>query len=427
MSLKTSNKTGANTYELEISIDASKFEEAIQSAYIKARKNISVPGFRKGKAPRKMIEKMYGEGVFFEDAVNQLLPDALESSAKEAELVLVDRPEVEITEISKENGVSMKAKCIVKPEVEVSEYKGIEVKKIVNDVTDEDVDKYINNIRERNSRMVTVEDRAAKNDDDTVIDFEGFIDGEAFEGGKAEKFSLKLGSGQFIPGFEEQIIGHSTGEDFDVNVTFPEDYQMKEIAGKPATFKVKLHEIKMKELPDLDDEFVKDATEFDTLAELKDDAKKKIAENNDKEADNKVENEIFDKVIEKTNGEIPEVMFESRIDEMVQEFANRLSYQGMNLDLYFQFTGMDMAAFRKTFEERAKKEVTLRLALESIAKIENIEVTEDDYNAEIQRMADAYKMDLDKVKSIVSADVVKDDLKVGKAAELVKSAAKISE
>ena len=425
MSLKSSNKVDTNTVELEISVDAAAFETAVQQAYLKARKNISVPGFRKGKAPRKMIEKLYGEGSFYEDAVNALIPVEAAAAVDEAKLDLVDRPDVEVVSVDKENGLVFKATCIVKPEVEVNNYTGIEVQKVVNAVTDEVITAEIEKIREKNARLVTIEDRAAQLTDEVLFDFEGFIDDAPFEGGKAEQFVLTLGSGHFIPGFEDQIVGHNTGEEFDVNVTFPEDYQMSEIAGKSAVFKIKLHEIKMKELPEVDDEFVKDSTEFETLEALKADMQSKLTENAQKKADADVENKLFETVIANTVGEIPQVMFDKRVDEMVQEFSQRLSSQGMNLDLYFQYTGMDLESFKKTFEDRAKNEVTLRLALEQIAKNENIDASEEEVDVELNKLADANNLQLEQVKGFIPAEDFKRDVIVGKAAEFVRSAAKI--
>lgn len=427
MSIKANNKIETNKYELEVAVDVEKFEAALQSAYMKARKNITISGFRKGKAPRKMVEKLYGEEVFFEDAVNILLPEELGAAIEEANLDVIDRPDVEVTSISKADGVVFKAICTVKPDVEVSNYLGIEAKKVVNAVTDEDINSQIEKVREKNSRLITIEDRAAQNGDETVIDFEGFVDGVAFEGGKAENFNLTLGSGQFIPGFEEQVAGHNIDEEFEINVSFPEDYAMKDIAGKPAMFKIKLHEIKVKEMPEVDDEFVKDATEFDTLDAWKEDIKTKLSEYNEKSATAEVENKIFDTVIDNTKGEIPEVMFNNRIDEMVQEFAQRLQAQGMNLDLYLQYTGMDLDGFKKTYEDRAKKEVTLRLALEKIAKLENVEVSDDDVENEFKSMSEKYKMDVEQIKSFVTPNALKLDLQVAKVAELVKNSAKITD
>ena len=427
MSIKSNNKIETNKFELEIEVDAVAFEEAVQAAYVKARKHISVPGFRKGKAPRKMVEKLYGEGSFYEDAVNAIIPVETSKAIIEAKLDVIDRPEIEVISVNKENGLLFKATCLVKPEVEVSNYKGIEVKKVVNAVTDEDVDAEIEKIRQKNARLITIEDRAAQIGDDVVIDFEGFIDDVAFEGGKADNFTLSLGSGQFIPGFEEQVAGHSIGEEFDVNVSFPETYQMEEIAGKPATFKIKLHEIKTKELPEIDDEFVKDSTDFETIEALRADFKAKLTESRQKQSEIEVDNTIFDTVIANTKAEIPNVMFDSRIDQMVQEFTSRLSSQGMNLEIYLQYTGMDMASFRKTFEERAKNEVTLRLALEQIAKYENIDATEEEITEELTKLGAQYNMTIEQVKQFASMDEYKVDMLVSKAAKLVREAAKISE
>ncbi|MGN0595553.1 MAG: trigger factor, partial [Hominimerdicola sp.] len=324
MSLKATNNVDTNKYELEIVISAEDFEAAIQKAYIKAKKNISIPGFRKGKAPRKLIEKEYGEAVFYEDAVNLLYEPEVNGAIIESGLELVARPEVEVTSIDKATGVAIKVTCITKPEVEVKDYKGIEATKEVNTVTDEDIDNQVNILREKNVRIVTVDDRAAEIGDDVVIDFEGFKDDVAFEGGKAEDFTLSLGSGQFIPGFEDQIVGHSTGEDFDINVTFPEEYQVKELAGAPAVFKIKLKSISKKEMPELDDEMVKDSTDFETVDEYKADVKRKLEEANERAADAKVEEQIFDKVIENMTAEIPQVMFDNRVNEMVAELEQRL-------------------------------------------------------------------------------------------------------
>ena len=406
MSLKATNNVETNKYELEIEISAEDFEAAIEKAYLKARKNIAMPGFRKGKAPRKLIEKEYGEQVFFEDAVNLLYAPVVNGAVEESGLELVTRPEVEVTEISKENGVKLKATCITKPEVEVKDYKGIEVEKVVNPVTDEDINKQLDALREKNVTVETVDDRAAENGDDVVIDFEGFKDDVAFEGGKAEDFTLSLGSGQFIPGFEDQIVGHNAGEDFDINVTFPEEYQVKELAGAPAVFKIKLKSISKKVMPELDDDMVKDSTEFDTVDEYKADVKKKLEEANEKHADSEVEAKIFDKVIENMTAEIPQVMFDNRVNEMISELEQRLAPQGISL-------------------EQAEKQVKLRLALEKIAKLENIEVTEDELKAEFDKLAEAYKLDVDQIKQFIHDDDLKKDIAVGKAVDLIKDAAVI--
>lgn len=425
MSLKATNNVETNKYELEIEISAEDFEAAIEKAYLKARKNIAMPGFRKGKAPRKLIEKEYGEQVFFEDAVNLLYAPVVNGAVEESGLELVTRPEVEVTEISKENGVKLKATCITKPEVEVKDYKGIEVEKVVNPVTDEDINKQLDALREKNVTIETVDDRAAENGDDVVIDFEGFKDDVAFEGGKAEDFTLSLGSGQFIPGFEDQIVGHNAGEDFDINVTFPDEYQVKELAGAPAVFKIKLKSISKKVMPELDDDMVKDSTEFDTVDEYKADVKKKLEEANEKHADSEVEAKIFDKVIENMTAEIPQVMFDNRVNEMIGELEQRLAPQGISLDLYMQYTGQTIDTVKKAYAEQAEKQVKLRLALEKIAKLENIEVTEDELKAEFDKLAEAYKLDVDQIKQFIHDDDLKKDIAVGKAVDLIKDAAVI--
>lgn len=425
MSLKATNNVETNKYELEIEISAEDFEAAIEKAYLKARKNIAMPGFRKGKAPRKLIEKEYGEQVFFEDAVNLLYAPVVNGAVEESGLELVTRPEVEVTEISKENGVKLKATCITKPEVEVKDYKGIEVEKVVNPVTDEDINKQLDALREKNVTVETVDDRAAENGDDVVIDFEGFKDDVAFEGGKAEDFTLSLGSGQFIPGFEDQIVGHNAGDDFDINVTFPEEYQVKELAGAPAVFKIKLKSISKKVMPELDDDMVKDSTEFDTVDEYKADVKKKLEEANEKHADSEVEAKIFDKVIENMTAEIPQVMFDNRVNEMISELEQRLAPQGISLDLYMQYTGQTIDTVKKAYAEQAEKQVKLRLALEKIAKLENIEVTEDELKAEFDKLAEAYKLDVDQIKQFIHDDDLKKDIAVGKAVDLIKDEAVI--
>ena len=425
MSLKATNNVETNKYELEIEISAEDFEAAIEKAYLKARKNIAMPGFRKGKAPRKLIEKEYGEQVFFEDAVNLLYAPVVNGAVEESGLELVTRPEVEVTEISKENGVKLKATCITKPEVEVKDYKGIEVEKVVNPVTDEDINKQLDALREKNVTVETVDDRAAENGDDVVIDFEGCKDDVAFEGGMAEDFTLSLGSGQFIPGFEDQIVGHNAGEDFDINVTFPDEYQVKELAGAPAVFKIKLKSISKKVMPELDDDMVKDSTEFDTVDEYKADVKKKLEEANEKHADSEVEAKIFDKVIENMTAEIPQVMFDNRVNEMISELEQRLAPQGISLDLYMQYTGQTIDTVKKAYAEQAEKQVKLRLALEKIAKLENIEVTEDELKAEFDKLAEAYKLDVDQIKQFIHDDDLKKDIAVGKAVDLIKDAAVI--
>lgn len=412
-----------NKYEIELEISAEAFETAVQSAYLKAKKNITVPGFRKGHAPRKVVEKEYGEGVFYEDAINAVLPDELDAAVKEAGLTLVARPDVEVTEVNKETGVKIKATCITKPEINLSDYKGIEIEKSVKTVTDEDVDHEIGHIREKGMRIVSVDDRPAKDGDDVIIDFEGFKNNVAFEGGKAEDFTLTLGSGQFIPGFEDQIIGHSVGEEFDINVTFPEDYGAADLAGQPGVFKIKLHEIKERQLPELDDEFVKDQSEFDTVDELKADVRKKLEEAAEKQCEREDESKILDKIIDKVEGEIPEVMYDNRTAEMINEMSQRLAVQGLSLDMYLQYTGQDLDSLKKAYREQAEKQVKLRLAFEKIVKLEGIEVTDEECEDEFKKLAEENNMDVERVKSYVTAEALKTDLAVEKASNLVKESA----
>lgn len=425
MSLKSTNKVDTNKVELEIEISAEAFEEAIQKAYNKAKKNIAIPGFRKGKAPRKLIEKQYGENCFYEDAVNILYGPEVDGAIEESGVELVARPDVEVTSIDKATGVVLKVTCITKPEVEVKDYKGIEVEKIVNAVSDEDIAKEVDKLREKNVRIITVDDRAAEMGDDVVIDFEGFKDDVAFDGGKAEDFTLSLGSGQFIPGFEEAIVGHNAGEQFDIDVTFPEEYQVKELAGAPAVFKINLKSISKKELPEIDDDMVKDSTEFDTVDEFKADAKKKLEEAAEKAADAKVEEKLFDTVIENMTAEIPQVMFDNRVNEMINELAQRLQPQGITLDLYLQYTGQTMDSLKKAYMEQAEKQVKLRLALEQVVKNEGIEASEDEINEEFSKLADTYKMDVEQIKTYIRAEDLAKDIAVGKAVDVIKDAAVI--
>lgn len=426
MGLVSTNKIDATKYELIINVDAEGFEKALQQAYLKARKHININGFRKGKAPRKMIEQLYGDNVFFEDAVNLLVNTDVAPIVEETDYELIASPDIEVTSVNKTDGVEFKVTITTKPEVEISDYKGIEIEKTVKAITDEDVNNQIEALRERNGRLVTIEDRAAENGDIAVIDFEGFKDGVAFEGGKDTNYELALGSNTFIPGFEEQIVGKKTGEEFTINVTFPENYQMEEIAGQPCEFKIKLNEIKAKELPDLDDEFVKDATEFDTLDELKADMKAKLEERASKNAEIEADNKLYEALIDKMTADIPEVMYESKIDEMVRDFEMRLSQQGLNLEMYLTYTNMDMAAFRKTFEDQAQKQVKVRLALEKIAELEKIEISDAQVDEEINKMAEQYNLTADKIKAIVSPKAIKSDLKVAEASKIVKDSAKFN-
>jgi len=424
MEIISQNNTATNTTAIEFSFTAEEFENAISAAYNKRKKSITVPGFRKGKAPRKVIEAQYGESVFYDDAVNSLYNQNIVAVIDKTGLDVVDVENTEVVEVSKENGVKFKADIITKPVVEISDYKGLEVKKTTKNVDDAAVDAEIEKVRNRNARSISVEDRAAQIGDTAVIDFEGFLDGVAFEGGKGEKFPLELGSGSFIPGFEEQVAGKNIGEDFDVNVTFPEHYQAENLAGKPAVFKCKLHEIKGKELPNVDDEFVKDVSEFDTLDEYKADIKSKLEKAAADEASTNLDNALVDAVIGKMKAEVPQVMYQRRIDEIVREWSarNRISVED-----YLKYTGVTMDQFRANFTEVAKRQVDLRLALEKIAELENITVSDEDVEKEYADMAEQYKMEADKIKAAVPADAIKNDLKIEKALDLVRDSAKIEE
>ena len=424
MEIISQNNTATNTTAIEFSFTAEEFENAISAAYNKRKKSIPVPGFRKGKAPRKVIEAQYGESVFYDDAVNSLYNQNIVAVIDKTGLDVVDVENTEVVEVSKENGVKFKADIITKPVVEISDYKGLEVKKTTKNVDDAAVDAEVEKVRNRNARSISVEDRAAQIGDTAVIDFEGFLDGVAFEGGKGEKFPLELGSGSFIPGFEEQVAGKNIGDDFDVNVTFPEHYQAENLAGKPAVFKCKLHEIKGKELPNVDDEFVKDVSEFDTLDEYKADIKSKLEKAAADEASTNLDNALVDAVIGKMKAEVPQVMYQRRIDEIVREWSarNRISVED-----YLKYTGVTMDQFRANFTEVAKRQVDLRLALEKIAELENITVSDEDVEKEYADMAEQYKMEADKIKAAVPADAIKNDLKIEKALDLVRDSAKIEE
>lgn len=423
MNLKSSAKTDVNMTELVVEIDAESFENAVEAAYQRQKKNISMPGFRKGKVPRKMCERTYGENVFYEDAINALLNVELPALIVDAELEIVDTPKVEVTSISKEEGVSLKVICVTKPEINLVDYKGIEAPKVVKEVTDEDVDQQIEAMRQRNARVVSVDDRAAEMGDEVNFNFEGFFGDEAFEGGKGENYQLKLGSGQFIPGFEEQVAGHNIGEDFDVTVTFPEDYQMEDYAGKEAVFKCSINSISREELPELDDEFVKDTSEFDTVDELKADVRKKLEENAENAADNAFENAVIMKLIEKVEDPIPHCMFEHRADALMNQFANQLKAQGVSLDLYLQYTGMDQDSLKATYLDRAENEVKLRLALEKIAALEKLEVSDEDLEAEVVRLAEENGLTPEDVKKRIYVEELRGDMLATKAMDLVKEAA----
>lgn len=427
MEVISNNKTGTNTVELEIKTSAEEFEQALQASYVRRKKNIQIPGFRKGKATRKMIESRYGESFFFEDAVNAMYQKTVSDAIDDQKLDAVDIPNTEVTDVSKENGVSFKVTVTIKPEVTISGYKGLSVEKNVKTITDADVDAEVERIRNNNARIIDVTDRAAQKGDTVIFDFEGLIDGEGFEGGKAEKFSLELGSGRFIPGFEEQVEGHSIDEDFDVNVTFPEDYSERTLAGKAAVFKCKIHEIKGKELADLDDEFAKDVSEFDTLDEYKADLKEKLQEHAEQHAKSELENTISEKLAELVEAEIPDAMVENRVNDMLREWEYRNRYAGITINDYLKYTGMSLEQFRATFKEPALTQVKLRLGLEKIAELENLEASSDEIEEQYKELAEQYKRDIDKVKELITEDSLKKDIVVGKAFDFVRDNADVTE
>ena len=425
MSLKSRNKPTGNQVELEFTIEKEAVDKAVAAAYRKNVGKMNVPGFRKGKAPKAIIEKMYGKGVFYDDALNALIPDAFEAALDEAGEKPVGQPEFDI--VSLEGDVVIKAAFPVKPEVTVKNYKGYAVERAVAPTTDEEVDAEIAQVRSRNSRTVDITDRPAADGDIAVIDYEGFVDGKPFEGGKGEKHNLTLGSGQFIPGFEAQIVGHNPGDEFDVVVTFPEDYHAKELAGKEATFKTVLHEIKFNELPALDDDFAKDVSEFDTFDEYKADVKAKITDRHVKAADAEVEEKLIDALIDNLEADIPEAMFVNETENQLRDYDNRLRMQGLDLGTYLKYTGLDLDKMREQFRPRAERQVKTRLALEKIAELENLTVTDEDTEAEIKKIADMYGLETDKVKEQVSPDMLAEDIKVGKAVDIVKANAVITD
>lgn len=425
MSLQV-EKLEKNMAKLTIEVSAEELEKALQKAYLKNKNKISVPGFRKGKVPRQMIEKMYGPEIFYDDAANELLPDAYAAAADECELKLVSRPSIEVVQIEKGQPFIFTAEVAVKPEVTLGQYKGIEVEKIDTTATEEEITAEVDKERENNSRTITVEDRAVQDGDMTVIDFEGFVDGTAFDGGKGTDYPLTIGSGAFIPGFEEQLVGAEIGKEMEVNVTFPEEYHAKDLAGKAAVFKCTVKEIKVKELPEADDEFAKDVSEFDTLEEYRADLKKKVEERKTADAKAKKEDAVIEKIIEGAQMEIPEAMIETQAEYLVDDFAQRMQMQGMSLEQYMQYTGSTIETMTNQMKPQAKKRIESRLVLEAVAAAENIEIDEEAIEAEMSRMAEAYKMELDKVKELISEeekDNMRADLSIQKAIELVVDAA----
>lgn len=424
MSLKSSNMTQTNTYELEVCVDGATFANAVNNVFKKQASKISVPGFRKGKAPKSIVEKMYGEDVFYDDAMQECYPEALENAAKEADLRIIEVTKLDVEEVSKD-GFTFKATVTVEPEIDIKDYKGIEVTKKSTKVTDELINEEIDKVRERNSRMVTVDDRAAQDGDTVVIDFEGFTDGVAFDGGKSENYNLQLGSGQFIPGFEEQIVGHNTDEEFSINVKFPEEYQSKELAGKDAEFKIKLHEIKKKELPEVDDEFVKDVSEKETLDEYKEELKETISKRLENEAEKDIDDQLVNALLEKIEGEIPEAMYNNEVNTMLREFDMRLRSQGMDMNTYLKYTGMNPDSVKEMYMPEAQRRVKMRLALEKIVKLENITPSAEDIEAEYKKMAESYNMEIEKVKDIIPQENLSEDIAVEQAMKFVKDSAKI--
>lgn len=426
MSLKAINKKEKSLVEIEFGVDKDTFEAAITDAFREKSKNITVPGFRKGKAPRHIIEKMYGKEVFYDDALNAIVPGAYSDAIKDQNLDIVSQPEFDVVSIGDE-GVTFKATFYVKPEVEIADYVGIEVTKSVREATDEEADAEIEQTRARNSRQVEITDRATQNGDIAVIDYEGFADGKAFEGGKGENHNLVLGSGQFIPGFEDQVVGRNIGDEFDVNVTFPTEYHAADLAGKEAIFKVKLNGIKFNELPALDDEFAKDVSEFDTLADYKADVKAKIQERYNKQADAEVEEQLINALIEKLSADIPEPMFQAETENFVRDFDGRLRMQGLDLQTYFKYTGLTLDALREQMKPQAERQVKTRLALEKIAELEKIQPSEEEIAEEYERMAKAYNMEIDKIKEMVTDKMVAEDMRVKKAVDFVKEKAVVTE
>lgn len=426
MELTHFEKTGANECKLTVSVNAEEFGRAIESAYQSNAKKLTVPGFRKGKAPRTLVEKYFGKEYFYQDAVKESYPAAYENAVAQAGVEPIDRADIELLNCGAD-GYSFTATVTVKPDVEVKDYKGIEVKKTVKTVTDKDVDNELDKLRTRNARLVDVEDRAAQMGDHVTLDYDGYKDGVAFEGGKGEDYELELGSNTFIPGFEEQVAGHGVGEEFDVNVTFPEDYHEESLKGAPAVFKCKIKKIQYKDIPAADDEFAKDVSEFDTLDELKAEIKRRNEERNRSESDMDVENQLVDAVLANTGVEVPEVMYEIRIEDMMEDFEARLKQSGLDLESYLRYTGSDKEKYKEGFRPQAERQVKIRLALEKIAKLEGMDVTDEEYDEEYKKLAEKYGMKEEEIHNVVPAGELKQDLLVEKAITFVRDQAKITE
>lgn len=423
MSLIKKELTEKSGFTIEFSVSKEVYDKAEMEAYKKNVKTINVPGFRKGKAPKSIIERMYGKGVFFEDAINACIPEAFEEAVREADLKIVGQPVFDV--VSTDGDIVLKAEGYVYPTVSVKDYKGIKVEKNVEAVTDEAVDAEVEAARKRNARTINVSDRACAMGDIANIDYEGFVDGVAFDGGKGEGHDLKLGSGSFIPGFEEQVAGHNVGEEFDVNVTFPTEYHASELAGKAATFKTKLNSIKFEELPKLDDEFAKDVSEFDTLAEYKADVKAKIEKRNEDRAESEIGNTLALSLIERLEGDIPQAMFDAETENMVRDYDNRLRQNGLDLNTYFKYTGLTLDALRDQMRPQAEQQVKVRLALEKIAELESLTVTDEEIDAEYEKISTMYNVPLDEVKRMILSDDLKADILVGNAMKFVRDNAKV--
>ena len=426
MSLQV-EKLEKNMAKLTIEVPAEELEKAMQNAYLRAKNRITIPGFRKGKAPRKMIEQMYGKGIFLEDAANALIPEQYSKALEECDLEIVSQPEIDVTQIEPGKAFIFTAEVAVKPEVTLGEYKGLEVPKSETEVTDEEIEAELKKEQEKNSRTITVEDRGAENGDIATIDFEGFVDGTAFEGGKGTDYPLTLGSGSFIPGFEDQLVGTKAGDHVEVNVTFPEEYQSKDLAGKAAVFQCDVKKVETRELPELDDDFAQDVSEFDTLAEYKEDIKKNLTERKEREARTAKENAAVDKAIENAQMEIPDAMIETQISQMLDDFSRRMQSQGLTMEQYMQFTGMTADKMREEMKPQALKRIQTRLVLEKIAETENIQPSEEEVNEEIGKMAEMYKMEADKLKELLGdreLEQMKKDMAVQKAVTLVADEAK---
>lgn len=426
MSFKVEQLEEKNMVKLVIEADADEFEAGLNTAYNKNKNKINVPGFRKGKAPRKMIEKLYGAEIFFEEAANSIIPDAYSKAAKESELDIVSQPKISVVQLESGKPFVFEAEVAVRPEVELGTYKGVEVSKADTEVTDADIEEELKKVQDQNSRTVSIEDRAVKDGDMTVIDFEGFVDGVAFDGGKGENYPLTIGSHSFIDNFEDQIIGMNIGDEKEINVTFPEDYHAENLKGKPATFKVSVKEIKEKQLPELDDDFAQDVSDFDTLAEYKEDLKKKIAERKEAEAKSKKESEVLAKVVEASNMDIPQAMIDTQVNRMVEDFAMRLQQQGLSVEQYFQYTGLTPDKIMEDMKPEAVKRIKNSLVLEAIAKAENIEVSDEEFEEELKKMADMYKMEVEKIKEFMQdaeAKQMRDDIAIQKAVDLIVSSA----